>query len=1016
VLLSLRVPGGTAALARAGAVEDAAPRGAVLLDLIHVFHEAPMGADAQRDAKVGLLRAYLAVLSDVEKARAALPDGAISASLARAKGSRRGVEDAVTSIGGELDEDHGAYRIVLRDDEGSQRRRLSLANAGLDPAAIARDFNRGAAVPITLPADDVPLPLGVAFWNRLVVPEPAFAGCLLTAILSDRRASLLYYGLLSLDGTTRAYLASTDVVPRRMLEGIRPSVFATLGRSIRVRAGRVDVPGGAAAVPLWETILDRRASEPERFILELLQRDRGNLAFLYDAVDHLDPARQAFALGLSTRDAGLRVERFKALYAAFGLSLAGIDVEARPFRRVAYDAVQVLASTRVLPSGQLPPSASRKFWQAALSSSELPREPARELRGGDDDGAADAAWVIEHVCLENPNKRQQSVALWLFGQRVFAGIPPSAMPDALVALAGFTRFRALHLTLERMGITEPATYAAAVRQAQRLSEIGNGEAAAASLRQFQGALALVERVRFGRSITAQAARRLVDSLVAVPLSDRGDYQGNIGVWIDQHLLPALAPLPESAAASSGGVGPIEARLLAACAGLTTPLPAARVEWEGLPYRVDVGAAAFDHLLKIRAKQGGVGLDAVLAYSREAYGLPVSLTSPAGVPARIAALTETVNGLGRAGPIEAAPDLPMPSMRELLDDAIQDLRSIKKPKDLAKAERIAAPLRRASDWYLASVLMSLAYAPHLGDPDGAALLAGDPAPRHSFGGEESIAEHRILGPWRLPQQSVGEAGGWRVTGSVLGLDVGLATLGLRRLVTDSLPPPPLVNNIDRFSLASSVVFSNPFDVTDAERDALADAIGRGRARVAGLCAHPSALPYLLRVSGVGEWRQQVLPWALQREPERVPEYFSLADFVRIGSAETTPMLPLDSWGTSALAREGCLCLRYPESGAWETTAGRAGTALVAEQMPDLILRVAESLARLGLPARILHAVLEVATQDVLDAYRPAYMDDWAALVATVRRLTDVRLVDDIAALTSGGPLVPEDREHRDEAQR
>jgi hypothetical protein len=86
------------------------------------------------------------------------------------------------------------------------------------------------------------------------------------------------------------------------------------------------------------------------------------------------------------------------------------------------------------------------------------------------------------------------------------------------------------------------------------------------------------------------------------------------------------------------------------------------------------------------------------------------------------------------------------------------------------------------------------------------------------------------------------------------------------------------------------------------------------------------------------------------------------------------------------------------------------------MPDLGLRVAELLSTLGLPARLVRAVLALATQDVLDTGRPAYLDDWAALVSAVRHLPDVRLVDAVSALTSGGPLVPADKEQPDDSRR
>jgi hypothetical protein len=61
-------------------------------------------------------------------------------------------------------------------------------------------------------------------------------------------------------------------------------------------------------------------------------------------------------------------------------------------------------------------------------------------------------------------------------------------------------------------------------------------------------------------------------------------------------------------------------------------------------------------------------------------------------------------------------------------------------------------------------------------------------------------------------------------------------------------------------------------------------------------------------------------------------------------------------------------------------------------------------------------MALATQDVLDAYRPAYIDDWTAMIAAVRSLSDRRFVDYVAALTSGGPLVPDDRERAGEPRR
>ena len=1014
---SLRVPGTTAALARATGIDGSGPRGQLILDVIRVAYENPLGFDAELDERRGSLRGYLVAVSDVERARRALKDGRLSASLAQAKATRRPVEDFARAIGGKLDEADGRYRIALSDGESQKRRQQWVQNAGLDIDQLARDFNKGATVIVSLPSDEIPLPLDVEAWTRLVEPTEELSGCVMSALIGDRRASLLYFGLLSLDPPTRAYLASNRPLLEKLLEGPRPSVIATFGRSIRVRGGRVDVPGGARAVPLWEALVDRRVSEPERFILDLLERDGGRLALLYDATDHLDPPRQTFALGLRTPDAVTRVERLKALYTALEPALVAWDVEARPFSRVAFDGVHVLLATRVLPSGELPSPAGRRFWQTVFASAELPREPARDLRSGEADIAADAAWLVEQLCVQNMVKRRQLVSHWLFGQRAFAGVAPAALPDVLVALRGFQRSPMLLLTLERMGITDPATYAVSVRRAQRLREIGNRDVAMKALCQFQGALAMIERVRVSRAITAQSASQLVGTLSAVSMTETGEFQGKIAAWMEAYLLPALPTQAGRSLAIPESIGPIEAALLTAMTRPgAAPAKSAPVAWEGLHYRVDVGAAELARLTQVRQKQGGYAVDAVLAYCREVNVLPQTLTAPSGVPAREAALVAVTRALGTPVSTAAGSEGPTPNWRELLEDAARELRKIKKPKDLARVERIATPLRRAGDWLLAKVLVSLAYAPHLGDPEGPALMAGDPAQRHDFGLGATDENERGVIPWRLPKESFGDTAGWRATGSVTGLDVGLARLALRRVAADSLPPPPAVNDNDRAALTAVVAFINPFDVTDAEPSAVADAIRRGRARISGLSAHPTALSHVLRVAPVGEWREQVLPWVLEREPDRILEYFSLVDLVRVGEAEATPVPPLDAWGTSALATEGCLCLRYPGLESWETFAGRIGTSLVVDRVPDLTLRVAESLATLGLPAQLVRAVMAVAVQDVLDQYQPAFGDDWAALVATVRRIPDGRLEDYIAALTSGGPLIATDRESTDHARR
>ena len=1013
---SLPVPGGTAALARISGVDSGTPRGVVLLQVIRVLHEAPTESDPARGERVRRIHAYLADLADFLRARNAVADGLAGISQARSREDRRAVEDVFRTVGGALEEQDGVYRFAPGDSEDSRRRRQHLEAAGIDVAALARDFNAGATVTLALPADEVPLPLDAAAWSRLGTTADAGSGSLLTAVLGSRRASLLYYGLMSLDRETLAYVGGHPTLLEQLSDGRRAAMLATLGRSVRVRGGRIDVPGGIAAVPAWEALLQRRVAEPGPFILELLDRDRGRAALLYDAIDHLDPPRQAFALGLREKDGDARAQHLRALHDACVASLVAWDPDVRPFRRVLHDPVHLLAVTRVLPSGELPRPSGRRFWSAALSGSELPDEPERLLSGDDPDTSVDAAWLVQRLSVDKPTQREQLLKAWLFGQRAFPNLAEAELPHAVIAIKGLMRFPMLVLTLERIGFTDPAAYAGAVRHAQQLSEIGDGEAADTALRQFQGALAILERTRFSRAIPADAALKLAEALTALPLTKNGEYRGGVAAWLETRLLPALGTVSEARAAAAGTSVSAEAALLASMAGPSRGVSLADVEWEGLPYRVDVGAAEFDRLVRVRRKQGGHGLDAVLAFCLEAARLENALKTPSDVAARAAALSVAAGALlDRPARFTDEPDAGS-DLRKLVDGAVEDLRKIRSAKDVSKSGRIAEPLVRAGDALLAGVLASIAYAPHLGDPDGPELLAGDPSARHDFGLDDVAREARAGNPWRRPQRLLGVSGGWRAAGSVLGLDVGLAVLSIRRLETDGLPPPPGGNDIDRAALAAAVALSNPFETTDVERDTLTDAIRRGRARLGGVGAHPAALPALARAARLDEWWRQALEWAQVHEPDRIADYFSLADLVRIGNAETTSPPPLDAWGASRMDTEGCLCLRDPGAGDRQSFAGRMGTALLAEQFVDLPLRIAEALAQLGLPARLTRAILALATQDVLDAYRPAYIDDWSAMVAAVRGLPDGRFVDYLAALTAGGPLVPDERERKEDVRR
>lgn len=306
--------------------------------------------------------------------------------------------------------------------------------------------------------------------------------------------------------------------------------------------------------------------------------------------------------------------------------------------------------------------------------------------------------------------------------------------------------------------------------------------------------------------------------------------------------------------------------------------------------------------------------------------------------------------------------------------------------------------------LCAALMVLVYSATLGDPDGPALLSRDLPSRHDFGIEAAAGSKREVMAWMPPRELVGDGGPWRIQGSLLGLDLGLARLSLRRISDDQMPAAPSINLNDELTLARTAVSLNPRDLTEADRQALVDALARGRQRVADAGRNLPALLALADEAHVSMTLRQLLPWMVARAPESLRSMFSMRDLLWLG----TPALAeerLDRWGVHAEPLDGRWRTMMPAPAPWEDFAGRADTGVMATQVPDLTLRLAEETARLALPARLIPALLTYATQDYWHDVTARFPDDWPAMSRQAEALSPSRVEDYVAALAGDGPLRP-----------
>ena len=130
-------------------------------------------------------------------------------------------------------------------------------------------------------------------------------------------------------------------------------------------------------------------------------------------------------------------------------------------------------------------------------------------------------------------ERRVRIQQLTFGQRLFGELALSELHDVLAGLPGFARFPSTMLALERIGVRDPQVYAATARRARTIEQLESPSDSVPVLAQFQGGLALLERLARTGAIGSERLERLVASLVGIDVGN-GRYEGLCGaVGVDR---------------------------------------------------------------------------------------------------------------------------------------------------------------------------------------------------------------------------------------------------------------------------------------------------------------------------------------------------------------------------------------------------------------------------------------------------------------------------------------------------
>ncbi len=219
-----------------------------MTELVHVIYDAPEGKSASSDALRAQVIAHLAAIDRFRTALAAVQNSGagISLSVANQKNERERLQRFLDVIGLKLTEKNKIFSVVPTVNRDAADRLQLLAVLEIDLDGLVTRLNSGESVRIEMPTETIPLPLPAQVWSGAVFQRPIGSESLFSAVIQDRSAALLCYGLAAVDDETLRYLADHPAVLRRLYEQ-DAAVFAAFAGSLRIRQNAVLVPGGAPA-------------------------------------------------------------------------------------------------------------------------------------------------------------------------------------------------------------------------------------------------------------------------------------------------------------------------------------------------------------------------------------------------------------------------------------------------------------------------------------------------------------------------------------------------------------------------------------------------------------------------------------------------------------------------------------------------------------------------------------------------------------------------------------------------
>ena len=342
------------------------------------------------------------------------------------------------------------------------RRAFLTIDSGFPLPELERTLQGGSPFSYPFPNSQVPIFLAERDWTAVSEEggKDEDRGALLDALLHDLALARLYDAWARIDSETQFALAQSPGL--RKLAPYAASLDF-YGSYVRIRSGRVLVPGGPVAESEWKDLVGVSPQSPGEFVLRLIAKDNGWLAAYFDSLSRVPPEQQTHFV---------EPPRLRRCYEALRGKTNSPSAVVSVFRP---DPVLLLLITRLQwePGGDLHVPGNLQAWKSILSQKanlDIARRWNVEIPSwNNSEGLLEALFALSRVRAKGGPAEAFLVLSELDGRR---SERHRLSPQTVEVMAGkFSEFRNQYLIFSEFPELNDASIAAFLKTAEALGKI-----------------------------------------------------------------------------------------------------------------------------------------------------------------------------------------------------------------------------------------------------------------------------------------------------------------------------------------------------------------------------------------------------------------------------------------------------------------------------------------------------------------------------------------------------------------